>query len=98
MLGRKDTAQSCRKRMRINKYVLPTLVWLVVVRLEELIKEGRVIPKWQDIRLRNWQQLSKTVIPVEGVNGSPIYNEEKVYYLLNKPRGVISSVSDEKGS
>ena len=30
------------------------------------------------------------------VNGSPIYNEEKVYYLLNKPRGVISSVSDEK--
>ena len=31
------------------------------------------------------------------VEGTPIYNEEKVYYLLNKPRGVISSVSDDKG-
>ncbi len=30
------------------------------------------------------------------VEGTPIYNEEKVYYLLNKPRGVISSVSDDK--
>ncbi len=32
------------------------------------------------------------------VEGTPIYNEEeKVYYLLNKPRGVISVVSDDKG-
>ena len=31
------------------------------------------------------------------VEGQPIYNEEKVYYLLNKPRGVISSVTDDKG-
>ena len=31
------------------------------------------------------------------IDGQPIYNEEKVYYLLNKPRGVISSVSDDKG-
>ena len=31
------------------------------------------------------------------VSGQPIYNEEKVYYLLNKPRGVISSVTDDKG-
>lgn len=44
--------------------------------------------------LRNWQLLSKRWC--RWGNGSPIYNEEKVYYLLNKPRGVISSVSDEK--
>ena len=31
------------------------------------------------------------------VNGVKINREEKVYYLLNKPRGVITSVSDEKG-
>ena len=31
------------------------------------------------------------------MEGQPIYNEEKVYYLLNKPRGVISSVTDDKG-
>ncbi|MFX3766240.1 pseudouridine synthase, partial [Streptococcus suis] len=31
------------------------------------------------------------------VEGQPIYNEDKVYYLLNKTRCVISSVSDDKG-
>ena len=31
------------------------------------------------------------------VNGVKINREEKVYYLLNKPRGIITSTSDEKG-
>ena len=31
------------------------------------------------------------------VNGVKINREEKVYYLLNKPRGVITSTSDERG-
>ncbi|MBD5806597.1 pseudouridine synthase [Limosilactobacillus walteri] len=31
------------------------------------------------------------------VNGVPIQREQHVYYLLNKPRGVISSAHDEKG-
>lgn len=31
------------------------------------------------------------------VNGQPIRQENKVYYLLNKPRRTICSVSDEKG-
>ncbi len=31
------------------------------------------------------------------VDGQPINREEKVYYLLNKPRGVITSTSDEHG-
>ena len=31
------------------------------------------------------------------VNGVKINREEKVYYLLNKPRGVITSTNDEKG-
>ena len=31
------------------------------------------------------------------VNGLSIGKEEKVYYLLNKPREVITSVSDDKG-
>lgn len=31
------------------------------------------------------------------VNGYIIKNENKVYYLLNKPRGVITSTSDNKG-
>lgn len=31
------------------------------------------------------------------VNGIPVEQEQAVYYLLYKPRGVISSVSDDKG-
>ena len=32
------------------------------------------------------------------VNGTPINKkEEKVYYLLNKPRGVVTTASDDKG-
>ncbi|KHF30589.1 Ribosomal large subunit pseudouridine synthase B [Anoxybacillus sp. BCO1] len=31
------------------------------------------------------------------VDGIPLEREEPVYYLLYKPRGVISSVKDEKG-
>ena len=31
------------------------------------------------------------------VNGEKLNREEKVYYLLNKPRGVITSTTDDKG-
>ncbi|MDM8333531.1 pseudouridine synthase [Limosilactobacillus panis] len=31
------------------------------------------------------------------VDGVPLHHEREVYYLLNKPRGVISSAHDEKG-
>lgn len=31
------------------------------------------------------------------VDGAKLNREEKVYYLLNKPRGVITSTSDDKG-
>ena len=31
------------------------------------------------------------------VNNKPIIKEEKVYFLLNKPRGVITSTKDEHG-
>lgn len=30
------------------------------------------------------------------VNGNKIFNEEKEYYLLNKPRGVVTTTSDDK--
>lgn len=31
------------------------------------------------------------------VDGKPVETERKVYFLLNKPRGIIASVKDEKG-
>ena len=60
---------------------------------EELIKQGLVTVNGQVVR-----ELATTIKSGDKVEveGQPIYNEEKVYYLLNKPRGVISSVTDDK--
>ena len=78
--------------MRINKYIAHAGV-ASRRKAEELIKEGRVTLNGKTVT--ELATIVKNGDIVE-VNGSPIYNEEKVYYLLNKPRGVISSVSDEK--
>jgi 23S rRNA pseudouridine2605 synthase len=61
---------------------------------EELIKEGRVKV--------NGKVVTELGIKVSGsdrveVNEVQIEREEPVYFLLYKPRGVISSVSDDKG-
>ncbi|MGV3010984.1 pseudouridine synthase [Streptococcus thoraltensis] len=79
--------------MRINKYIAHAGV-ASRRKAEELIKKGLVTINGETVTELATIVKSGDVVEVEG---SPIYNEEKVYYLLNKPRGVISSVSDEKG-
>ncbi|MFC3928758.1 pseudouridine synthase [Streptococcus caprae] len=79
--------------MRINKFIAHAGV-ASRRKAEELIKQGLVTINGQVVRELATTVKSGDVVEVEG---SPIYNEEKVYYLLNKPKGVISSVSDEKG-
>ncbi|MGT2832407.1 pseudouridine synthase [Streptococcus halotolerans] len=79
--------------MRINKYIAHAGV-ASRRKAEELIKKGLVTINGEKVTELATTVKSGDVVEVEG---SPIYNEEKVYYLLNKPRGVISSVSDEKG-
>lgn len=79
--------------MRINKYIAHAGV-ASRRNAEELIKNGHVTINGTVVD--NLVTQVKASDRVE-IDGSPIYNEEKVYYLLNKPRGVISSVSDEKG-
>lgn len=79
--------------MRINKYIAQTGL-TSRRKAEELVTTGQVTVNGQVIRELATQIKSGDKVEV---NGSPIYNEEKVYYLLNKPRGVISSVSDDKG-
>ncbi len=79
--------------MRINKYIAHAGV-ASRRKAEELIKQGLVTLNGQVVI-----ELATTVKSGDRVEveGQPIYNEEKVYYLLNKPRGVISSVRDDKG-
>ena len=61
---------------------------------EELILQGKV--KVNGIVV---DQLGLKVSPSDKilVNNNPIAKEEKEYYLLNKPRGVITTTSDDKG-
>ncbi|EMB89871.1 pseudouridine synthase [Streptococcus mutans] len=79
--------------MRINKYIAHAGV-ASRRKAEELIKQGLVTLNGQMVT-----ELATTVKSGDRVEveGQPIYNEEKVYYLLNKPCGVISSVRDDKG-
>lgn len=79
--------------MRINKYIAHAGV-ASRRKAEELIKNGHVTINGEVVDNLATQVKASDRIEIDG---SPIYNEEKVYYLLNKPRGVISSVSDEKG-
>lgn len=61
---------------------------------EELIKQGQVKVNGKIVT-----ELGLKVSPSDQVevNEIPIEKEEPVYFLLYKPRGVISSVHDEKG-
>ena len=61
---------------------------------EELIKEGKVKVNGQVIRKLGTKVNNNDQIEV---NNKIITKEDKVYYLLNKPRGVITSTSDDKG-
>jgi 23S rRNA pseudouridine2605 synthase len=62
---------------------------------EELITEGRVTVNGEVVT-----ELGTKVMPRKDkveVDGVPLDKEEPVYYMLCKPTGVISSVSDDKG-
>ena len=77
--------------MRINKYIAHAGV-ASRRKAEELIKQGLVTVNGQVVR-----ELATTIKSGDKVEveGQPIYNEEKVYYLLNKPKGVISATEDD---
>ena len=60
---------------------------------ETFITEGRVKVNGTVIRELGTQVGPKDQVEVDGV---PIYQEEPVYYMFYKPRGVISAVKDDK--
>ena len=62
---------------------------------EELISLGKV--KVNGVVVKEMGYKANFTDNIE-VNGIPIKNQEdKVYYLLNKPRGVVTTSSDDKG-
>lgn len=61
---------------------------------EELIKEGRVNVDGKVVTELGTKVSKKSIIEVDNVK---ISSEEKEYYLLNKPRGVVTTTSDEHG-
>lgn len=61
---------------------------------EKLIEEGRVKVNGTVVKEMGLNVRSSDVISVDNV---PITQEQKYYFLLNKPRGVISSSDDPKG-
>lgn len=61
---------------------------------ESLIKEGRVKVDGVVVTQLGTKVSKKSIIEVDNVK---ISTEEKVYYLLNKPRGVVTTTSDEHG-
>lgn len=62
---------------------------------EDLIGKGKVKVNGNIIKEMGYKASYEDFIEVEG---NPInQKEDKVYYLLNKPRGVVSASSDDKG-
>ncbi len=62
---------------------------------EELIKQGKVLVNGNVIRELGTKVSGKDIIEVEGI----ALDKNKVleYYLLNKPKGVVTTVNDDKG-
>ena len=81
------------EEMRINKYLAHAGV-ASRRKAEELILAGKVTVNNVPMTNLGYQVSTGDIVEVNGV---AVYNEEPVYYLLNKPRGYISSVSDDKG-
>lgn len=61
---------------------------------EDLIKAGKVMVNGKVVReLGTKASFSDDIL----IDGKKIEREEKEYYIFNKPRGVITSTSDDKG-
>ncbi len=61
---------------------------------EELIRQGKVSVNGKVVYIGD-RINENDLIEIDGMQIAN--NQKKVYYLLNKPRGVISAVSDDKG-
>ncbi len=63
-------------------------------RAEELLREGRVAVNGVRARLGDSADSQRDVVSVDGV---PVQREALSYWIVHKPRGVITTVSDPQG-
>lgn len=63
--------------------------------MEEWITQGRVTVNGEVAHLGDRADLNRDVICVDGVPVCP--EEDRVYLMLNKPRGYVTTLSDERG-
>ena len=61
---------------------------------EELIVAGKVKVDGEVITELGYKVNDNSIIEIEGLK---LNKEDKVYYLLNKPRGVVTTTHDDKG-
>ena len=80
--------------MRINKYIAQG-GYCSRRKADELIEKGKVKVNDKVMLTLGYDVKSTDKIEIEG---KPlIHSENLVYFMLNKPKGIISSSSDEKG-
>ena len=80
---------------RVQK-VISNLGYISRRKAEVLIEEGRV--QINDVKAKLGDKVeNKDIIKIDGVVLDITKKNDKVYYLLNKPRGVVSTVSDPEG-
>ena len=62
---------------------------------EELIADGRVKVNGRPCKLGDKADISQDIISVDGENLYTPLKRELVYYMLNKPRGYVTTTSDD---
>lgn len=87
-------AEESVEGMRLNKYVAHCGI-CSRRQAADLVKEGQVSVNGEVVREPFYQIQPGDVVRYKGKVIRP--EEQKVYLLLNKPKGVISTVQDEKG-
>lgn len=80
--------------IRLNKFVADAGI-AARRKADELIKKGKVSVNDQVVREMGHRVKSGDVVKFEGKVIEPVGRRE--YFLLNKPKNVITTVSDEKG-
>lgn len=77
--------------MRINK-LLSNYGYYSRKEVNRVIEDGRILVNGKVAEKGQWVEEKDEIL----VDGAPIVRKEKIYILLNKPRGIICTASKEK--